>query len=97
MSLLSNYYSFPESLSLTELTNFTYGEYNREGRLCGNSKPGYGPAVYAFSLMCAECSSNSVAGWTLYLFLVLFPITVFMSLSSFSTFLLQLHHLLHLS
>ena len=86
MSLLSNYYSFPENLSLTELTNFTCGEYNREGRLCGNSKPGYGPAVYAFSLM-----------WTLYLFLVLFPITVFMSLSSFSTFLLQLHHLLHLS
>ena len=27
--------------------------------------------------MCAKCSSISVAGWALYLFLVLFPITVF--------------------
>ena len=27
--------------------------------------------------MCARCSSNSVAGWALYLFLVLFPVTVF--------------------
>ena len=77
MSPLSNYYSFPARLSLTELTNFTCGKYNREGRLCGRCKPGYGPAVYAFSLMCAKCSSNSTAGWALYLFLVLFPITVF--------------------
>ena len=77
---ISSYYSFPARLSLTELTNFTCGRYNREGLLCGKCKPGYGPAVYAFSLMCEKCekcSSNSVAGWTLYLFLVLFPITVF--------------------
>ena len=67
----------PARLSLTKLTNFTCGEYNRKGFLCSKCKPGYGPAVYAFSLMCAKCNSNSVAGWTLYLFLVLFPITVF--------------------
>ena len=73
---LPNYYSLPARLSLTELTNFTCGEYNREGWLCSKCKPGYGPAVYAFSLICAECSSNSV-GWAPYLFLVLFPITVF--------------------
>ena len=45
--------------------------------MCSKCKPGYGPAVYAFSLVCAKCSSKSVAGWALYLFLVLFPITVF--------------------
>ena len=33
--------------------------------------------MYAFSLMCAKCSSNSVVGWVFYLLLVLFPITVF--------------------
>ena len=59
---ISSYYSFPARLSLTELTNFTCGRYNREGLLCGKCKPGYGPAVYAFSLMCAMCSSISVAG-----------------------------------
>ena len=74
---LSNYYLFPEKLPLTELTSFTCGAYNREGCLCSKCKSGYGPAVYAFSLMCAKCSSSSVAGWALYLFLVLFPITVF--------------------
>ena len=45
--------------------------------MCSKCKPGYGPAVYAFSLVCAKCSSKSVAGWALYLFLVLVPITVF--------------------
>ena len=30
---LPNYYSFPTGLSLTKLTNFTCGEYNREGLL----------------------------------------------------------------
>ena len=73
----SSYYSFPATITLTELTNFTCGVYNRVGRLCAKCVPGYGPAVYAFSLICAECSSNSVVGWVLYLFLVLFPITVF--------------------
>ena len=34
-------------------------------------------AVFAFSLMCAKCSSSSVVGWALDLFLNLFPITAF--------------------
>ena len=72
----SDYYSLPTNLSLMEQSNLTCGPYNREGLLCSKCKPGYGPAVYSFSLMCAKCSGNSV-GWTLYLFVVLFPITVF--------------------
>ena len=38
--------------------------------------PGYGPAVYAFSLMYVKCTS-STKGWILYLSLVLLPITIF--------------------
>ena len=38
---LMNYCSFPARLSLTELTNFTCREYNRESWLCGKCKPGY--------------------------------------------------------
>ena len=73
---LSDYYSLPSNRTLMEQSNLTCGPYNREGLLCSKCKPGYGPAVYSFSLMCAECSDNGV-GWALYLFLVLFPITVF--------------------
>ena len=61
---------------MIEHSNLTCGPYNREGLLCSKCKPGYGPAVYSFSLICAECSDNGV-GWALYLFLVLVPITVF--------------------
>ena len=35
-----------------------------------------GPAVYAFSSMCTKCDDNGL-GWLLYIFLVLFPITLF--------------------
>ena len=73
----STYYSLPSNRTLTEHTNLTCGPYNREGLLCSKCKPGYGPAVYSFSLMCAECSDNGAKGWALYLFVVLFPITVF--------------------
>ena len=73
---LSDYYSLPSNRTVMEHSNLTCGPYNREGLLCSKCKPGYGPAVYSFSLMCAECSDNGV-GWALYLFLVLFPITVF--------------------
>ena len=64
------------STALTDLNQIICDPYNREGVLCSQCKPGYGPAVYAFSLMCVECSDNGT-GWVLYFFLVLFPITVF--------------------
>ena len=72
----SAYYILPSNRTLREHSKLTCGPYNREGLLCSKCKPGYGPAVYSFSLMCAECSDNGV-GWALYLFVVLFPITVF--------------------
>ena len=73
---LADYYEIRLSMTLSELDNFICGAYNREGQLCSRCKPGYGPAVYAFSLMCVECSESGL-GWALYFFLVLFPITVF--------------------
>ena len=52
-------------------------DHNREGRLCSKCKPGYGPAVYAFSLQCEKCRNNNLGNWVLYFFLVLFPINAF--------------------
>ncbi len=75
-SPFSVYYSLPSNRTMMEHSNLTCGPYNREGLLCSKCKPGYGPAVYSFSLMCAECSDSGV-GWALYLFLVFFPITMF--------------------
>ena len=57
--------------------DFTCSWYNREGELCRKCKVGYGPAVYAFSLMCAECHYSPAIGWMLYFLCVLFLITVF--------------------
>ena len=74
---LSIYYAFPAKLPLAEVTNYTCGPYNREGLLCSKCKPGYGPAVYAFSLECTMCGDNSKLNWLLYFFLVFFPITIF--------------------
>ena len=75
-NILMGFYGVSSSHSLAELTDMTCGAYNREGLLCSSCKPGYGPAVYAFSLMCVECRDNSL-GWVLYLGLVTIFITVF--------------------
>ena len=74
---LQIYYAFPAKLPLAEVTNYTCGPYNREGLLCSKCKPGYGPAVYAFSLQCVKCTDSSQGNWILYFFLVLFPISMF--------------------
>jgi hypothetical protein len=75
-NILIGFYGVSSNTSLAELTDMTCGVYNREGLLCGSCKPGYGPAVYAFSLMCVECRDDSL-GWLLYLGLVTIFITVF--------------------
>ena len=73
---LFGFYQIPLSMSVFELTNYTCNYYNRRGQMCSQCQPGYGPAVYAFSLMCAKCSDNSI-GWVLYFTLTLLPITMF--------------------
>ena len=59
-----------------ELDHLMCGSLNRHDLLCSKCKPGYGPAVYAFGFMCADCDDH-FSGWGLYLFLQLFPLTVF--------------------
>ena len=63
-------------MSVFELTNYTCSYYNQHGHMCSQCQAGYGPAVYAFSLMCSKCSNDST-GWVLYFTLTLLSITVF--------------------
>ena len=70
------FYAISSELSLAELSNMSCGAYNREGLLCSTCKPGYGPAVYAFSEMCVKCTDSKL-GWVLYVGLVVTFITVF--------------------
>ena len=73
---LHGYYRIPLSMSVFELMNYTCSYYNRRGLMCSQCQTGYGPAVYAFSLMCAKCTDNGI-GWVLYFALTLLPITMF--------------------
>ena len=76
-NILVGFYGVPSTRSLADLTDMTCGVYNREGLLCSSCKPGFGPAVYAFSLMCVECRYDDGLGWALYLGLVTTFTTVF--------------------
>ena len=62
---------------LSNLTEQTCGPLNRKGMLCSECLEGYGPAVYAFGNECLKCHGSVYGRWALYLFVVLFPITVF--------------------
>ena len=54
------------------------GVLNRDGFLCSQCKPGYGPAPYSSDVKCFKCSDdNSSRQWLLYLALELVPSTVF--------------------
>ena len=61
----------------SHLTEQTCGPLNRKGLLCSECYEGYGPAVHAFSNMCIKCEGSAYGRWALYLFVALFPITVF--------------------
>ena len=70
-----NYYHI--EFDLSNLTKQTCGPLNRKGMLCSECLEGYGPAVYAFGNECLKCHGSVYGRWALYLFVVLFPITVF--------------------
>ena len=70
--LFHNYYR----INFTE-PDQTCGALNRKGLLCSECYDGYGPAVYAFANECVKCHGSAFSRWTLYLFVVLFPVTVF--------------------
>ena len=68
-----SYIQLPSNASL--LNEFMCGPLNREGKLCGNCKDGYGIALYSYTLECSKCWEHGY-GWVLYFFVELFPITV---------------------
>ena len=72
------YLDFPNAttVQLNEFNDLICGSLNRQGLLCSQCKHGYGPAVHGFGFTCADCNER-FSGWGLYLFLQLFPITVF--------------------
>ena len=73
--LYTNFYRI--EFDISTLTEQTCAPLNRKGLLCSECYDGYGPAVYAFGNECVKCNRNTYTSWTLYLFVVLFPITVF--------------------
>ena len=61
----------------TQLNAAICGPYRREGLFCGHCSEGFGPSPFP-SKYCANCSDITMgSAISLYLFLELFPITVF--------------------
>ena len=67
------YVTLPQNTS--QLNAFMCGAVNRTGLLCGQCKPGLGPAVLSYTHQCLECL-DSKYGWLLYVFVATFPTTV---------------------
>ena len=71
------YTQLPENVS--ELNNYMCGPLNRKGRVCSECRDGFGFAATSIGFQYFECS-NCTGTWygvPLYLFLELFPLTVF--------------------
>ena len=54
------YIQLPSNVS--SLNQFMCGPLNREGKLCGKWKDGYGIALYSYSLECIKCWEHGY-GW----------------------------------
>ena len=70
------YVKLPENIS--ELNDYLCGAMDRTGRVCSKCKDGFGPAVMSigFQIPCSKCIGVWY-GIPLYLFLELFPVTIF--------------------
>ena len=62
--------------SISDVNDFMCGSLNRTGLLCGRCMDGLGVATLSYERYCLECW-NSFRGWALYVFLILFPPTLF--------------------
>ena len=69
------YYPLPEELS--NLTEYTCGEFNSEGLLCGQCKDGFSapPLGYRLHFKCVSCNSTTY-GWLKYFATTLLPNTI---------------------
>ena len=68
------YVKLPQNIS--HLNEFMCSALNRTGILCSHCKEGLGIPVFSYTLHCLSCL-ESLSGWVLYLFLALFPTTIF--------------------
>ena len=62
--------------SISEVNDFICEGLNRTGLLCGRCMDGLGVTTLSHERYCLECW-NSFRGWVLYVFLILFPPTLF--------------------
>ena len=77
---ISGYYPLPCHVS--DLTNFTCADLNRQGPLCGECRDGYAPPVYSYELECVKCE-NYHYNWLKYLAVAFLPLTVFFVIVTF--------------
>ena len=68
------YVKLPWNISL--LNKFMCGGLDRTGVLCSHCKEGLGVPVFSYTLHCLPCL-ESLSGWVLYIFLAVFPTTMF--------------------
>ena len=68
------YIKLPEEIS--EVNDFMCGKFNRTGLLCSLCRNGLGVVTLSPEAYCMECL-NSLRGWVLYIFIILFPPTLF--------------------
>ena len=62
--------------NITELNDVVCGLYSRTGLMCGRCVDGFAPAVYSYSLACANCS-NYKYNIIKYIAIAYIPLTVF--------------------
>ena len=72
--ITQDYVELPDEAS--EINDFMCGRFNRTGLLCSRCSDGLGVATLSYEHYCLECW-NSLQGWALYFFLILFPPTLF--------------------
>ena len=63
-------------LNVSHLNEFMCGVLNRTGLLCTHCQEGLGIPVFSYTLHCLPCL-GSFGGWLLYIFLAVFPTTIF--------------------
>ena len=68
------YVKLPQNVSF--LNEFICGALDRTGTLCSHCKEGLGIPVFSYMLHCLPCL-ESLSGWVLYIFLAVFPTTIF--------------------
>ena len=68
------YVKLPQNIS--HLNEFMCGGMDRAGTLCSHCKEGLGIPVFTITLHCLACL-ESFSGWLLYIFLAVFPTTIF--------------------